>query len=240
MSVNSFTFNGTASTVYGMYVAEKNSFAAPARDVSELKIPGRSGNLILNNNRIENFIEKYNCYMVPLNAYPDLEKLSRAVKAWLLAGFGYCTLTDTYNPGYFRKAAFSGALDIAETLKQVGKAPITFNCKPFLYLTTGLNTITLTQAGTVTNPELFPSYPYIKITGSGDVTLSIGSASFILTAIGPSIEIDSEIMNVFRGGTSLNGKMTSAGFPVLAPGNNAISWTGTVTKVEIIPRWCTL
>ena len=26
-------------------------------------------------------------------------------------------------------------------------------------------------------------------------------------------------------------------FPVLEPGDNSISWTGTVTKVEIVPRW---
>lgn len=238
---NAFTYNGTASTAYGIHVIDKNVYGGPARDVSEIKIPGRSGNLLINNNRYENILVTYDCYMVPLSGYTTMPTLSRAVKSWLLASsFGYYTLTDTYVPGYFRQASFDGQLDIAEVLLNVGRAKISFNCKPFLYLSTGLNTITLTQAGTVTNPELYPSRPYIKVTGSGNVTLSIGAQSFVLTNIGPNIEIDSDIMNVYRGATSLNSKMTSSGFPVLAPGNNAVSWTGTVTKVEIIPRWCTL
>lgn len=238
---NSFTFNNAASTTYGIHVSNKSVFGAPARDVDEIKVPGRSGNLLLDNNRYENYPVKYDCYMVPLTGYTTMLALTKAIKSWLLASaYNYYTLTDTYNPGYFRKAAFSSQLDIVEVLLKVGKAPITFYCKPFLYLTTGLNTITLTQAGTVTNPELFPSYPYIKITGSGNVTLSIGSKSYVFTTISPNIEIDSEMMNVYRGTTSLNSKMTSDGFPTLEPGANAISWTGTVTKVEIIPRWCTL
>lgn len=240
MSVHSLTFNGTASTIYGIYIAEKNAYAAPVRDVTELKIPGRSGNLIVDNDRYENFLLKYDCYLIPLTGYTTMQALSKAIKAWLYAGVNYYTLTDTYNPGYFRKASFANVLDIAEVLINVGKAPISFNCKPFLYLTTGLNTTTLTQTGTINNPEAFPSKPYIKITGSGNVTLSIGSASYVFTAIDTYIEIDSELMNVFKGATSYNSKMTSDGFPVLVPGNNAISWTGTVTKVEIIPRWCCL
>lgn len=240
MSLHSFTFNGVASSTYGIYIKDKMVYGAPARSVSAITIPGRSGDLIIDNGRFENFRGWYDCYFIPNSAYTTLQGLSKAVKAWLNPSVNYYTLTDTYNVDCFRKVCFSSQLDFVETLLKVGSAKIAFNCKPFLYLTTGLNTITLTQAGTVTNPELFPSYPYIKITGSGNVTLSIGSASFVLTAIGPSIEIDSEIMNVYRGATSLNSKMTSSGFPVLLPSNNSISWTGTVTKVEIIPRWCTL
>ena len=29
----------------------------------------------------------------------------------------------------------------------------------------------------------------------------------------------------------------SGGFPVLLPGRNAVSWTGSVTKIEIRPNW---
>lgn len=29
----------------------------------------------------------------------------------------------------------------------------------------------------------------------------------------------------------------SGDFPVLLPGTNAISWTGSVTKIEIRPNW---
>lgn len=240
MSLHSFTFNSVASSTYGIYIKDKMVYGAPARSVSAITIPGRSGDLLIDNGRFENFRGWYDCYFIPNNTYTTLQSLSRAVKAWLNPSVNYYTLTDTYNPEYFRKAAFSSQLDFVETLLKVGSTKIAFNCKPFLYLTTGQSTLELTAAGTITNPESIASLPYIKITGSGNVTLSINAKSYALTTIGPNIEIDSEIMNVYRGTTSLNSKMTSDGFPVLEPGANTISWTGTVSKVEIIPRWCTL
>ena len=43
--------------------------------------------------------------------------------------------------------------------------------------------------------------------------------------------------SVYRGTTLLNSKAGFDEFPVLDPGDNSISWTGAVTKVEIVPRW---
>ena len=40
----------------------------------------------------------------------------------------------------------------------------------------------------------------------------------------------------YSGTTGLNSAM-SGEFPVLKPGQNAISWSGDVTKVEISPNW---
>jgi phage-related protein len=54
------------------------------------------------------------------------------------------------------------------------------------------------------------------------------------------IEVDSEIMNCYKSisgvVTNQNNKMYSE-FPIIEEGLNNISWTGNVTRVEIIPRW---
>lgn len=47
-------------------------------------------------------------------------------------------------------------------------------------------------------------------------------------------------MNAYKGTVAKNNKMTGAGFPTLAPGKNVIAWTGNVTRLEIVPRWCCL
>ena len=47
-------------------------------------------------------------------------------------------------------------------------------------------------------------------------------------------------MNFYKGTKSKNDKVTGSGFPYLYPGKNTISYTGGVTKIEIIPRWVTL
>ena len=69
------------------------------------------------------------------------------------------------------------------------------------------------------------------------MTLHINNNSYLLSTISPNIEIDSEMMSVYRGTTLLNSKAGFDEFPVLNPGDNSISWTGAVTKVEIVPRW---
>ena len=45
-----------------------------------------------------------------------------------------------------------------------------------------------------------------------------------------------ELQEAYCGVTSLNSAM-SGDFPNLLPGNNAVSWTGNVTKVDIQPNW---
>ena len=118
--------------------------------------------------------------------------------------------------------------------------PIAFNCKPFLYSLAGQKAVKLTTPGKLYNAEAFPSAPYIKITGSGKITLYINNDAFAFSDVDGFIEIDSEMMNAFKGITPQNTKMTAPKFPVLYPGKNNISWVGNVSAVEIVPRWCTL
>ena len=117
---------------------------------------------------------------------------------------------------------------------------LSFNCKPLKYSFEGQTPVVFTAGGSLYNAEFFPSSPYIKITGSDTVTLTINNASFTFSDIDEYIEIDSEAMNAYKGTVAKNNKMTGAGFPTLAPGKNVIAWTGNVTRLEIVPRWCCL
>jgi phage-related protein len=48
------------------------------------------------------------------------------------------------------------------------------------------------------------------------------------------ITLDSELMESYKD----NALETFTGeFPILIEGLNSITWTGTVTEVEVIPRW---
>lgn len=104
----------------------------------------------------------------------------------------------------------------------------------------GDKTITLTKAATIYNTEGFTATPYIKITGSGGITLYINNRAHTFKDVNEYIEIDGEIMNAYKGDLLQNSKMVTELFPKLTAGANNISWAGNVTKVEIIPRWCRL
>ena len=87
------------------------------------------------------------------------------------------------------------------------------------------------------NPTLFESLPLIRVTGYG--TLTINSDVITVSSGQTYVDIDSEIQDCYTGTTNKNSKVAfqSNKFPVLKPGANGISYTGSITKVEITPRW---
>ena len=231
--MNYFKFNGVRSSDFGLIISGKDIYSAPVPDVSFVSVPGRNGDVLIDNNRFNNVTVSYDV------AFRNVKSRAAAIKLWLCRA-GYFFLTDTYQPAYFRLAAFSSNLKIDELIENVGQAQISFNCKPFMYSFAGRDTITLTEPGTVTNPEAFAALPYIKITGGGDITLHIRNHSYSLTGVSSYIELDSEMMAAYKGSVLCNDKINFKEFPMLPTGKSNISWTGAVTQVEIVPRWRTV
>ena len=56
-----------------------------------------------------------------------------------------------------------------------------------------------------------------------------------LTNISGSIVIDSAMQEAYHNTTLMSDRMNGE-FPVLKSGANAVSWTGTVTKVVVMPN----
>lgn len=102
----------------------------------------------------------------------------------------------------------------------------------------------LTTSGSITNPSFKHSLPLIKINGTGNITLTVNGKAFILQSVAGHIWLDCEFK---IGYTETNGvkqnqnmKVKTMDYPFLKSGNNTISWTGTVTSVEIYPNWRSL
>lgn len=113
---------------------------------------------------------------------------------------------------------------------------IVFEIQPFFWLDSGKDTTTMTTSGALTNPGNLPSKPVITIVGNGNITFSVGANSYSLTDVATSITIDSERLIVYRA-TSNQGRKLTGGFPEFVPGDNSISWTGNVTRLEIVGNW---
>lgn len=103
---------------------------------------------------------------------------------------------------------------------------------------------TLSVAGSITNPKSISSQPVIKIFGSGNVTLKVNGIDFVITNITGDIVLDCAAGFAYRDVsgaiTNENSKTHTRRYPFLKPGGNSIAWTGTVSKVEIEPRWRSL
>lgn len=232
-------FRGHSSLEFSLLITEKGSYKGASRDISYTSVPGRSGDLITDNGRYKNIDIPYKFSLLN-DSELSFAEITHKIKGWLLSEAGYFHLWDSYDSKYFRLASYSDEVNIEQELHDTGTLSLTFNCKPQKYSLEGENTVILTAAGSLYNTEFFPSAPYIKIVGSGTITLTVNNNSFTFTDINEYIEIDSEIMNAYKGIVAQNNKMTGSGFPTFLPGNNTIAWTGNVERLEIIPRWCCL
>ena len=230
---NYFTLNGVNSITYGVYISGQGTFNAPGRDYNLIPVPGRNGDLIGPEKRLQNGTLTY-----PAFIYTNFKQNIEDFRNFLLSLVGYVDLVDTYHPGEIRKVCFTGPFDADVVSKNdAGKFDITFTCKPQRYLASGQSVTTLTANGSITNPTRFDSQPLLRVWGTGQ--LGIGSQTVTITQADVYTDIDCEMMDCFKGTANKNPyvQFTDHNFPVFVPGVNNISLGTGITKVEITPRW---
>ena len=230
---NYFTFAGHDSRDYGVYISGSGTFDAPQRVYEMISVPGRNGDLVGAERRLENIEVTY-----PAFVYADFKQNMAALKGMLLSQIGYQRLEDTYHPDEFRLALYSGGMTVEPTGRNdAGQFDLTFTCKPQRYLKSGETVITVASGGSVSNPTDFESQPLIKVTGYGQ--LQIGTTTITIASGFSAVTIDSEMMDCYSGTQSANSKVTFSGnnFPTLKPGSNGVVYGSGITKVEITPRW---
>lgn len=233
-------YKGISSLDLSLYIKAKGTYNTAERDIEFVSVPGRNGDLIQDNGRYKNVSVPYELVLLKKDAR-SFSDLTDAVKNWLAVGGGYNELWDSYNPRYFRYAAVEGSVDVVEELANYGELSLTFNCKPLRYSFAGQQAIEIMHSNTqLYNPEKLAAAPYIKIYGNGNISLSVNAVTLTFSGVSEYIEIDSELMNVYKGLTLLNNITTGDTFPTLAPGINNITITGGATRAEIVPRWCTI
>ena len=242
--MNYFEYKGIRSSDMGLRIESKNVFSGPEYEVDFLSIPGRDGDLIAGSGRFPNVQVTYSVF-IPAKTISELSQKITAVKAWLYSGLNsYHTLSDTYDTAFFRHAVFAGKLDIEDELNRIGIFTISFSCKPYRYDAAGTESVTLATGEVLLNPYPFSSKPILRIEGSGKGTLTIQSegsnASWNFTSIDGYVEADSEQMNFYKDAEPKNDTVSGDGFPLLYPGENTVSFSGGITAVTVIPRWCCL
>lgn len=225
---------------YGLFATNAGIYNAPEPDVNVKPIAGKNGNLLIQNNRYKNISVRYPCVILS-----QLASNLDTIKAYLLSEPDYVRIEDSFDTTHFREGRFVGGTEVKPTMDgTAGAFELEFDCKPQRFLKSGETVISRTSAGSISNPTIFAAKPLIKITGSGNVTLTVGTYTVAISGISSYINLDCEVEDAYRTtAENQNNKVelpAGQGYPVLVPGSNAISWTGSVTKVEITPRWWTL
>lgn len=243
MGVNYFIFNGESSLDYGVYIGGQGTYNAPQRDVKKVSIPGRNGDLILDNGRFLNIQVSY-----PIVVMDEFRDKTDAIRAWLSKPVTYARLEDTYHPDEYRMAMLTGGIQFeTSAFNKTGKAVVTFDCKPERFLKSGEIPVMIFPGDTVQNPTRFESKPLIHVTieqsGNKSGTVTIGNQTITLTNISEGyVDIDCALMDCFCGAANMNGKVSlgNGGFPVLPPGKTGVSRTGAVNDIVVTGRWWTV
>ncbi len=234
------TWDGITSDSLNCIVERYPIYTVPRRKQSAISVPGRNGDLLLQQQAYSNYIQAYDVYLSGPRNGSKMPEVAQAVAAWLNVG-GYRKLVDDYTPGSYRMAFFQGPLELENIFNLFGRATVEFNCKPQRFLDSGDTAQTVSASGgKITNPTAYNAKPLITVYGSGAAILQVGEYVCTLAAIDGSITLDSDTENAYKGVANLNSQVTIPEFPELVPGDNEITWTGDITSVEIIPRWWTL
>ena len=225
-----FLWKGQKCTEFGIHVSEQPPVTIPSERATFTNVPGRSGSLttLEGDDVYDDLLLTATCFISDPSHIPE-------IAAWLR---GSSTVTFANQQGGFYHARIVNQISFEKILRgnPHRSFAVNFRCKPFWYVN-DVQPITLTTSGTfITNPGSVFSEPVITVYGSGDITLMVGTDIVELEGISGSITLDSQIHEAYSGTASMNSAM-SGEFPVLKPGQNAISWTGDVTKVEISPNW---
>ena len=232
-------FNGVSSLDYDIQVEHPPEYQAPARDYEVIHIPGRNGDLVIDNGSYQNVTRSYQIAIG--DRKKDFTSMANIISEWLHSASGYARLEDSYEQEYYRLAMYQDEITIENILQHAGRVTIDFNCKPQRFLKSGEEKIQMTKSTTLYNPTGFNSLPIITVYGNNSGVLSIGEHRVRISYIRSSIVLDSDIQDAFMGTTNRNSDITlDKGFPEFVPGENIVSWSGGITSVEVIPRWWTL
>ena len=229
--MTSMTFKGVTGTAMGVVVLDYPPITKPAARVKTETIPGRSGDLTLQSD------PAYDAYDKKLRCRLLSGAVLENVSAWL-NGSGLLVIGN--EPTYAYSARVEDKIDFEKVMpgRDARVFEVTFTVQPEKRLATPEADIVMTAGGTIANPGTLLSRPRILVNATGDVTLMIGQYITDLEGLTDPIILDSEIGMATNAAGTLNASaLVSGEWPMLGPGNNAISWAGAVTSLTITPRW---
>lgn len=236
-------FNNQFLTDKGCIITEPPERPFPKRRFEKITVPGRNGDLILDDECYENIQIKYKAATIPdLHERKDIDEVLNDLRAWLLTSVSYQKLYDTELPDGFYWAFCSDISNAVKTFENMYEFSITFDCKPFFYLDSGQTEQIFTATSiSLYNPGNYKSYPKIKIIGTGSVRCNINGSNFTVSDVSPNVIVDSEKMLVYSSSLVDKSDLLSGGYPSLAVGTNNIVFIGEGFQSAVITtRWCKL
>ena len=233
--MNYLVLNGKNSRyIQGLLISELPPVSKPQMRTQVDTIDGRDGDVVTD---------------LGFQAY------DREVSIGLHGGFDIDDVSEYFNsegiaifsnePTLFYKYKITRQIDY-ERLIRFRKAKVVFHVQPFKFST--IETPLSYEMGEnqtsikVFNSGNYKSNPKLTVYGTGSIVLALNGSNILTINLGDegNITIDTAELEAYKG-TVLKNRLVSGDYDkfALLKGENTISWTGTVTKIEIdqYSRW---
>jgi phage-related protein len=206
-----------------------------SNDIETVEIKGRDGVLLVDNQRLKPVEQAFNFVVKPKDK--TVAQTASDISQWLSTK-GFKWFEKSWDSEYLYRASYLNGLDVEEVVRQFGRVQLSFLMHPVKYLKSEQVEKTITSGQTIVNTGNVIANPIIKLTGTGDTTLTINGRQTQLKGIQGNLTWDAERKLVYKDDftSQWNTVVANQGQynkPYLDVGNNVISWTGTFT-VKII------
>lgn len=220
-------FNRDRSLSLNLFLENYPSIPIANEEYEEQPVEGRSGNLIINKGT-------YPDKKIPFTftiLSPRIEINFERVYEWLTEIEDNRLIFGRSDRCYKVKKVIFG--NIQKEFRSIGEFDVIFLCEPF---TQDLikTTHEITKSGFKINyMGNAPGDTLIKVYGSGNIQLTINGETMQINNVNNYIEIDSDLLQVRNQDGTSKDNDTLGDFVLLTKGENAISYTGSVTKIVI-------
>jgi phage-related protein len=240
--MRSFSFNNISLSSFGGRLLQPPSHKIAKRNKNFQKIYGQSGDEIIDNESYDNVKFKLKIGFLPLVAQQTAQNLARAVIDWLAPlQDGYYIYRDTFNPGYYTKAAITDFDEIVKELNTYLTATIEFNRVPFWYKDGGATAITFTNQALLVNSEVYTAEPIITLTAA----TSLQNVKLTINGVETAFNVGSDFANIFNCVLKQNYRIVDGRKvylstnlpPDLSAGENLITLSSSQVTCSIVPNW---
>ena len=248
--MHNFKFGGKDLLGFCGRITQAPSHTVAERNCELVEIPGRSGNIYIDNKCYKNVDFDLSICFMPFLSDLTARQSAYAVINWLAPLTGYQIYEDTYNPGYYTKAVLKNIGEIKRELPTLLTATLSFSRLPYWYRLDGQKEIILPNDNseiTLNNPEPFDAPPTFiyknQNTLGASITLQINGEKTLLHPKTDYTEQRLDGLNLQYKGVKADGTEIFLGPdlpPNLNPGENTVSVatiSGSTEIFKIIPNW---
>ncbi len=242
-----FTWKGVDCTDYGIHALTQPNRVRPKERFESISIPGRSGALtqLEGDDVYDNITVSFLCIVHDDSRLDEINTY--------LSGKG--KLSPANRPNGFFNGRLNSQIDYASIVRgnPHKNFSVAFDCEPFFYLSSGDVTTTYSKPKSgknivLNNPGNIWSAPLFTVYGTGDCDITFGTKTISLTDIGsvPNgyITVDCAAKVAYTGipgsastPVQLVGTHVSGLWPTIGTGSTNMVPTGSITKIQLTPRW---